>query len=462
MTDEELFNHAVALQRSNRREEAADILRGLCDRNPENGYLWGTLGLFENSIGHNIQALDALRLAYRLDPITEIWKQELGFLLISEGLLQEVEPLCEGSSLSSTILHAKLCESRGEYAEAMKRLERAISHPPSGVYDGRAIPVEAQLAKAKAIYAQCARRQGEPLKGIYMLSRPNVVPSTPDVLINDVISENIETLFEKGHCFDAAGYYDAAWDCFLAANRVQNLPFNAHEYKGRIRRVMEAPRTRSGSAGERLIFIVGIPRSGTSLVEQILGEHSQVTAMGERNEMHFIANQLEQRGWPDLTEAEIEDFALYYLRDCPSEGFVTDKMPDNWYQVGLIRQLFPKAQIVHCIRQPEDCLMSCFMQMFSNAGMAWTNSIEGLKTYYELWESFTVGGLEVHYEKLTSNPEDYVRGLLDSLGLPFEESCLSPEKSSRHVSTASYAQVREPIHSKSVGRGTNYQRFFKL
>jgi tetratricopeptide (TPR) repeat protein len=407
-------------------------------------------------------AKESLRKAYNLDPSTGMWKQELGFILIAEGTHKEVESMCEDSSLPSKLLMAKLLEAKGEYALALETLEEVIANPPKGVYDGRAVPVEAQLAKAKYIYAQCARRAGDPLKGISMLGRPNVIRSTPPHLVNDAITDNLETLFEKGHCYDAAGDYAAAWDCFLAGNRFQKLPFDAVSYKERIRSVLEAPHTQAGVGGERLIFIVGIPRSGTSLVEQILGRHSQVTPMGERQEVPLIADQLGKRGWPDLEASEIAKFSDYYLKDCPSEGFITDKMPDNWYHASLIRQLFPQAQIVHCLRNPEDCLVSCFMQMFSGAGMAWANSLEGLSTYYELWESCEVGGVEVHYEELVSHPDDGIRTLLESLKLPFEEGCLHPEGSSRYVPTASYAQVKEPIHSRSVGRGANYAKYLPL
>jgi len=460
-TDEQLFNQAVAFQRAGQKAEAHAILTDLNRKNPNNGYVWGTLGVVESSLGRIAEALEAMKNAYALDPATEIWKQELGMLLVVVGDLDGAESLTRGPSISSAIIKAKVLEAKGKYSEATEILEAVISEPPPGIYDGRALPVESQLSVAKMLYAQCCRRLGDPLKGIYVLSRPNVVPSTPPHMLGETLLQNCGLLFERGHCFDAMGEYAAAWDCFLAANRSQNVLFDRESFKGQMRRVMEGPigQTHTGKGGERLIFIVGIPRSGTSLTEQILGRHSQVTPMGERDAMFIMGKKLDARGWPDLSPEEIEEFANLYMEGCPEEGYVTDKMPGNWYHTGLIRQIFPKAQIVHCIRDAQDCLVSCFMQLFSHMGMSFTNSFEGLSLYYELWKSYEVGGLELSYEELVSHPDAAIPQLLEGLGLPFEEACLQPHKATRHVATASYAQVKQPIHSRSIGRGAPYAKY---
>ena len=462
MSDEQLFNHAIYLHREGRRNEALETLLDLSRRNPDNGYIWGTLGMVWSSVGKIPQAVEAFEKAVRLDPTTEIWRQELGYILIQEGKFTEVEKYCNGSSFSSKLMRAKLWEVQGEDEQALEILEGVIDDPPSGVYDGRALPIEAHLAKAKCIYARCARRRGKSLDGLKMLARPNVIPSTPQHLVQDSLTDNLEVLYEKGYCYDALGEYDAAWSCFLAANQLQNSSFEPEVYKGRIRRGIESPRSHQGTrGGSNLIFIVGIPRSGTSLVEQILSRHPQVTPMGERTEIAFISHELDAKGWPDLEPSQIDDYADSYLENCP-EGVMTDKMPDNWYNVGLIRQMFPEAKVVHCIRDPQDCLVSCFMQMFGHSGMGWSNSLEGLQTYFNLWKESEVGGLEVHYEELVSRPEEAIRALLEDLDLPYDERCLSPEGSGRHVATASYAQVKEPIHQRSIGRGAHYERHLKI
>ena len=229
-----------------------------------------------------------------------------------------------------------------------------------------------------------------------------------------------------------------------------------------MRRAQNAPRTHQGTReGSNLIFIVGIPRSGTSLLEQILSCHPQITAMGERPEIGYISHILDGEGWPDLSPSQIDHFADQYLEGCPDQGFLTDKMPDNWCYQGLIKQMFPKAQIVHCIRDPHDCLASCFMQSFASNSLGWTTTVEGLRTYYHLWQGAAISG-GVHYEELVRGPEAVVGPLLKDLGLPFDERCLRPEESLRHVNTASYAQVKEPIHSRSIGRGDPYQRHILL
>lgn len=463
MNDEQLFNQAVDYQQQGRNGEALDILLGLSKRHTENGYVHGTLGLVYSSLGRIPDSIESFKRGVVFDPLTKMWQVNLARMLIQNGNLQEALQYAEGESLSDRLTHAKVLEAQAKYREAVEVLDKALATLPRGNYEGRTIPVEADLSYLKMLYSQCCRRLGEPQRALNMLSRPNVIPSTPRSLLSPSLTPSFAVLFEKGMCFDLLGDYPAAWDCFLAANRAMALPYEREVFSGFLERAIKAPRTHKREhGGSRLIFIVGIPRSGTSLLEQALSRHSQITAMGERPNMLQVSRRLDREGWPDLSPSQLEDLAREYLEECPTEGYVTDKLPDNWWHVDLIRQIFPEATILHCIRDPQDCLTSCFMQMFGHAGMGWAASLEGLQAYYDLWKDFDVGGFDVHYEDLVSDPPKIIRGVLKEVSLPFEDSCTRPHESDRYVSTASYAQVREPIHTKSIGRGANYEKWLPI
>ena len=360
-------------------------------------------------------------------------------------------------------IQARVLEVQGKCEEALDVIEDALANIPEGVYDGRAIPVEVHLAKLKELYAVTCRRLEKPREALEMLSRPNVTTSTPAHLIAGAVSPNFNALFERGHAFELLENYAAAWDCFLGANLTQALPFDPEELERRIKGPQKAPSTNTSTrSGSNLIFIVGIPRSGTSLLEQILGRHSKVTPMGERGDFIEFSHDLSGRGWPDIEVSQLDRLADSYLSRCPEGEIFTDKMPGNWYQLKLIKQVFPDAKVIHCVRDPQDCLLSCFKQRFSQNGLSWAASPEGIIQYYRLWEEVGVDEFEVQYETLVENPEGEIRRILSFLEIPFEESCLSPEASDRFVATASYAQVKKPIHTKSIGVGHNYKKWLPI
>ena len=219
------------------------------------------------------------------------------------------------------------------------------------------------------------------------------------------------------------------------------------------------------------VFIIGMPRSGTSLTEQILASHPEVTAGGE---LELLGNLL--RGavpdYPEgLTRLEPADWRALgeeYLEGIsPLAGestCVTDKLPMNFMHVGMIRMMLPGARIIHCRRDPMDTCFSCFKKPLMEDGVAYTSDLEALGTYYayyewlmRYWNKLLPTWIhESHYEQLTGDLEGSTRRLLDFCGLEFEEACLAFHQRRSRVDTASAAQVRQPIHRGSVGSAGPY------
>ena len=223
-----------------------------------------------------------------------------------------------------------------------------------------------------------------------------------------------------------------------------------------------------GLADETPLFIVGMPRSGTTLVEQIVSSHPSVAA-GE--ELFFWSNRAAQRGVAEataLTPAAGRQLAAEYIsllrRIGPSTARVTDKQTFNFQQLGLIHLLLPNARIIHCRRDPIDTCLSMYFTLFKGR-MPFISDKGDLAFAYqqysritEHWQSVLPADcfLEVDYEKLVADREAVTRRLIDFCGLDWHKDCLRPERNERTVTTASLWQARQPVFTTSVARWQRY------
>ncbi|MEJ2441291.1 MAG: sulfotransferase, partial [Gammaproteobacteria bacterium] len=224
------------------------------------------------------------------------------------------------------------------------------------------------------------------------------------------------------------------------------------------------------------IFIIGMPRSGTTLTEQILASHSQVHGAGELNELKFLIERACEshtqefpQGLLGLNKTELSAIASTYLERlhayAPGAPRITDKMPHNFLYLGLIHLLFPKAKIIHCLRNPMDNALSIYRALFARSH-AYAYDLEELGQYYHLyqdlmahWRKLMPGGFyELRYEDLVTDQEAQTRRLLEYCELPWEDACLEFYQTSRVVRTASLAQVRQPMHRNSVEAWRRFER----
>jgi len=218
------------------------------------------------------------------------------------------------------------------------------------------------------------------------------------------------------------------------------------------------------------IFIVGMPRSGTTLVEQIISSHSEVTGAGELN---FVA-QFGAAIATDITKANhgsLLDFRHKYLNRLQnvSDGnlIVTDKMPQNFRYIGLLAAAFPEAKIIHVKRNPAAVCWSNYKHYFGSKTMAYSYAIGDVINYHALYENLmdfwtnTLGDriYQLDYEQLTVNQESETRQLIDHLKLDWDEKCLSPQNNARGVATASNVQVRKKVYKGSSEQWKKYLPF---
>ncbi len=226
----------------------------------------------------------------------------------------------------------------------------------------------------------------------------------------------------------------------------------------------------TGVTSDRSIFVFGMPRSGTTLIEQILASHPLVRGLGETN---HLPNIVSAPGFLDgLSSLKPEHFHQvggHYLdlasANVPPTVRFVDKMPSNFHHAGLIALSMPGAKMIHSRRDPLDTCLSCYTTLFAK-GHQYTYNLEELGQYYrqylslmEHWRQALPEGvlLEVDYESLVANPEPEVRRVLDFCHLPWDDACLRFYETRRRVTTASLAQVRQPIYLSSVGRAKKFR-----
>ncbi len=235
-----------------------------------------------------------------------------------------------------------------------------------------------------------------------------------------------------------------------------------------------------GAAARDPIFIVGLPRSGSTLLEQILASHSAVEGTRELPDMSAFANELGARklrageiGYPDsvplLTATQALDYGERYLAQTRPYRFrgvahFIDKMPNNFVNLGLIHLILPNARIIDARRHPLACGLAVFKQLF-NQGMWFSYGLDEIGRYYRDYVAVmahfdrVLPGrvLRVHYEKMVADPEPEIRRLLDYCGLPFEDGCLRFHENRRVVQTASSEQVRRPIYTEGLDQWRNFE-----
>ncbi len=282
--------------------------------------------------------------------------------------------------------------------------------------------------------------------------------------------------FALGRALDQVGAYRQAFDAYRDANASsrQSLGpdwpgYDRDAETRRIDRIIAAFRTpgppASTAPGEAPIFILGMFRSGSTLAEQIIGRHSRVQPGGELDLVPSLIAPVSARAL-DVDEAQrLRGLYLEALaRIHPGADRVSDKRPDNFLHVGLIKQMFPEARIVHTVRNPLDNLLSVYF-LHLDPGMAYALDLEDAAHWHGQyrrlmahWKSLYPDDIfDFDYDELVADPEPVVRSLLHFLDLEWEPGCLVFQEATNAVKTASAWQVREPLYRRSSGRWRHYR-----
>ncbi|WP_019464466.1 tetratricopeptide repeat-containing sulfotransferase family protein [Dyella japonica] len=402
-------------------------------------------------------------------------------------------------------LHASACVGLGEHERAIG-LYRALLRDVPGAADlhlSLAHALKTQGLRSEAIDAYHAAIAARPGFGdaywslanlktyrfadadIERMAAAEALPETPAL-------DRYHLCFALGKAYEDRGEYDASWWHYERGNalkraesryRPEIIETNTHRQIDTCTHTFFASRAGVGDPSPDPIFIVGLPRAGSTLLEQILASHSQVDGTQELADIPRIVLDLQGRE-PDLDDPRYpgvladmspEDFRQLgekYLRETrtyrgDAPRFI-DKMPNNFRHLGLIHLMFPNATIIDARREPMACCFSNLKQLFAS-GQEFTYSMEDIARYYrtylalmEHWDRVLPGlVLRVHHEDVVDDLEGSVRRILDFCGLPYEASCLEFHKTERSVRTASSEQVRRPIFRDGMDQWTKYAAYLE-
>jgi len=495
------YNFGSALCLAGRMEEAVIQLEEALRRQP--GYVEAhcALAAAYEALARYDDAKVHYRQAVELRPELLEAHCKLGGLLNATGMLEQAEACYRralGQHPQAVELHHGLANAlryQGRFDDALAVYEQVLELCPD---DAAAVSGMADLYE----------RQGD-VEAAYqqvrmLVERGDLDASGADVYLRicrrrDCCDEAIElakallavpaldggmrrTLHHSlGKLYDKLGRFDDAYVHFEAANRLLNVVFDPTELTERIDGLIAAfcpealaAMPRATVRSDRPVFIVGMPRSGTSLVEQIIVSHPRAFGAGELNDVTDLVRSLPATLYPQCMERvpqeRLDQLARRYLdRLSRLDGEalrVTDKMPGNFNHLGLIAITFPEARVIHCTRDPLDTCLSIFFQSF-NVSHAYATDLANIGIYYkeyrrlmDHWKQvLDIPILDVSYAELIADQERVSREIIEFCGLEWDDRCLQFHKTERGVATASYDQVRRPIYTSSVSRWKNYEKY---
>lgn len=472
-------------------------------------FLKGHLGAGNTlrDMGKHQEAVSKFRLALAINPNFAEAYHYLGLAFLEKDNIEDAIPVLRKAVAlrpeygEALLTLSSALEQDGKSEEALVIYQGLLQRDPSNVHVlnnvGNILKNLGRMDEAVEAYSKALEIDPDHAPAYYNLSRSQKSQGgdaeysrLEDMLKDENLDVNrrINLHFTLGKIYDDLGIYDKAFRHFESGNDLDTRgePFNADGHSmvvGRILAVFNknflSTRRGMGSESDIPVFIVGIPRSGTTLAEQILSSHPQVFGAGELAEIGAISNRLvETIGagsmYPEaameldaLTAVKLAECYVGHLKNMGGKAIrVTDKMPGNFIHLGLISLLFPNAKIINCQRDPLDVSLSCYFQHFTSI-MPFSRKLADLGRYYldyhrlmAHWHKvLPLQILDVKYEDMIADHEGMSRKIVEFVGLDWDDKCLDFYNLERPVKTASSWQVRQPIYSTSVARWQNYKKF---
>jgi tetratricopeptide (TPR) repeat protein len=491
----------TTLMRCGRPADAADALRHAVTVKPNSAPAFYAFGCALRETGRLNGAIDALQRAVALAPGMAEAYLRLGQVQRLLRLPEWRESFRRGARIGRTTTEAVICGALaltgdGKFGEAAECLRRAAARDPKDLSVSVMLAetlanlgdIEAALAQYVRVLRQWRQPSNDLAKAWIGLSRIKKLTEADRPMLAAMRAfldqpqveqpVRMSLLFVLGKAFDDLRDYAEAMRYYEAANAIRRSagPFDRERFS-RESEQRSQPYTREffaahsteGVVDETPVLVVGMPRSGTTLVEQVLSSHARIAGAGE---LQFWIDQSRRIGVEKIAAIDavmarcLADDYLALLRDVsPSADRVIDKMPFNFHYIGIIYHALPRARFIHCRRHPVDTSLSIYFSDFGGLS-GFVGNRHDLVFYYrqylrimDHWRAVLPPErlIQVDYEAMTTEPEAQAKRLVDFCGLEWDPACLRPQDNRRVVETASLWQVRQPIYRSSLERWRRYE-----
>lgn len=457
------YNLGCALERQRRYVEALAAYARAVEAAPNLAHAHSRMGNLLHAQGRRAEALACFGRAAAAAPGTPTARLNEVKLLMEEDKAPQAEALlraivaADGRNGEACRLLGNTLRESGRFDEAVTWLERAVASDRTQIAAYHDLAYSKKLTPADS---ELVERMRERLRGADL---------------NDF--ERTLLHFALGKAFDDLGEYAAAIEHFDAGNRLerQGLAFDRARFAAetdallaRFTPALMAACAGWGSSARTPVLVLGMPRSGTTLVEQILASHPQVAGAGELRFWNERSRSVLAPGstlTPAIVQGLADDYLALLRGVSPLAARVTDKMPFNFFWIGLVRLAFPNAAIIHCRRDPLDTCLSIYFTRFATR-QDFAYDREDIVCYYRNYRRVMAhwrrllgpdAFLDVDYEALVCDRARVSRRLLEFAGLEWDQRCLRPEDNARVVKTASLWQARQPVYRSSIERWRRYE-----
>jgi len=460
-----------------RHDDAEALLRRATQRAPDFAAGWLSLGALLMDMNRYVDAIDAYRKATELGPTeAQAWAglgNAYGRAMYPEKAVAAYEKALAINQKAPALLASYAWELKtiGKQSKALEAYRRAVQVKPSF---GQAYWSMANLK-------------------VFSFEDREIDAMLEQVERDDLTDvEDVHFRFALGKAMEDNKDYDRAWHYYHTGNQRQRsmVEYDPLEFERRQTAIKEvfdgdllAQRAGVGYDAPDPIFIVGLPRSGSTLIEQILASHSQVEGTAELPLLGKITESIGRYRtdgvrYPDavrdLRDKDLRAYGQQYIKESAryrstDKPLFTDKLPNNFPMIGFAQLILPNARFINARRHPFDSCLGAYKQLFG-AGQHFTYDMLDLAHYYQQYDSMikhwhaVLPGkvLDVHYEETVTDLEGQVRRILEHCGLAFEENCVRFHETRRAVKTASSEQVRQPIYTSALGKWRRYERHLDL
>ena len=476
--DQIIFYNATSLSLSalGKNLEALQILKEALDLSPKNINVLNNLGLINSKLNKNEEAREYLEKVISINEKFPDALLNLGNLDLKEGKTQSAKKrlsdalILSDNSQSDFIINTalgNLNQQLGNFQDARDNFDIV----------NKINPLSTAADKSISTIHKYLHKDDPHL--VSMLKKLEIIKD----------DENLKPLyFALGKAYEDIKEYKNSFKYIKLGNDIadKQIKYNISKDKRlffEIKRLFESSqKTKIDDASKRIIFILGMPRSGTTLVEQIISSHNEVYGAGELSYMEdIIKNLVNYKAQEDMDlsnnfknfkKFEFEKLKLAqleYIEKLKSHGskekIVTDKAPLNFRWIGFIKMIFPNSKIIHCERNSMDTCYSNFKNAFSGASLGFCYNLEKLGNYFNMykdlmlfWNTKFAGQIyNLSYERLINNKDLEVKNLIEFCELSWDEKCLNPHLNKKTVATASLAQVRTPVYRSSVDKWKNVE-----